>query len=316
MRKILIANLILVFCLIACNDTKAESIDNYVGKLFYYYDETWNATNYYYITKYIDTETKERMILNYGKFGDYRGHFDTLVTNINNVYYYKSLSPDNYPWYKAIIFNNNEMKVISIAQVDSLDSDEGFMEYIIKKADTNIYKIDNSDMNSYFSEKVGKFFTNLKNPKGRYTDEETSISFDFPKYRGEEIDMRYSLYSDASYIEALKQITGNDKKVNKKVEENTKNEPTKNNAKITDLSKKIKLIDFRVCSDMDAEKFLKSINSLSENEREELAYLFFVYSGLIIVEREYMNKDKFMDYYRKVKNEQTYKFFIESFKEE
>lgn len=74
----------------------------------------------------------------------------------------------------------------------------------------------------------------------------------------------------------------------------------------TDLSK-IKLVDFRVCSDRDAEKFLKSINSLSENEREELAYLFFVYSGLII-ERDYMNKDRFMDYYRKVKNEQTYKF--------
>lgn len=35
--------------------------------------------------------------------------------------------------------------------------------------------------------------------------------------------------------------------------------------------------------------------------------MFFIYYGLI-AEREYMNKDRFMDYYRKVKNEQTYKF--------
>ena len=155
------------------------------------------------------------MILNYGKFGDYRRHFDTLVTNINNVYYYKSNIPSGSLCYNAIIFNNNERKVISIPQIYSVDSDEEFMEYIIKEAYTNIYKIDNSDMNSYFSQKVSKFFTNLKNSKGRYIDEETSISFGLPEYKGEEIDIGYSLYSDASYIEALKRITGNDKKVNK-----------------------------------------------------------------------------------------------------
>ena len=307
MRKILIANLILVFCLITCNETKAESIDNYVGKLFYYYDETWNAsslysTNYYYITTYIDTETKERMILNYAKVGIYSGHFDTLVTNINNVYYYKSSIPGGSSCYNAIIFNNNEMKVISIPQIYSMDSDEEFMEYIIKEAYTNIYKIDNSDMNSYFSEKVDKFVINLKNPKSRYIDEETSISFGFPKYSGEEIDMRYSLYSDASYIEALKRITGNDKKVDKKVEENTKNEPTKNNAKITDLSKKIKLIDFRVCSDRDVERLLKDIDSLSKNEKEELAAMLLIHMGALIDN----DRDVFYNYYRKIKNEQTY----------
>lgn len=308
MKKILIANLILVFCLIACNETKAESIDNYVGKLFYYYDKTWDSTNYYYITKYIDTETKEKMILNYGEPYSstfYVGHFDTLVTNINNVYYYKSLSPDNYTRYKAIIFNNNEMKVISINPFYSLDSDEEFMEYLIKEADTNIYKIDNSDMNSYFSEKVDKFFINLKNSKGggSYEDKETGISFDLPKYRGEKIE-EYSRHSDALYIETLKRITGNDKKVNKKVEENTKNEPTKNNAKITDLSKKIKLIDFRVCSDRDVERFLKDIDSLSENEREELAGMLLIHMDALI----YNDRDRLYNYYRKAKNEQIYKF--------
>lgn len=86
-----------------------------------------------------------------------------------------------------------------------------------------------------------------------------------------------------------------------------KNQLSKNNNnKTTDLSK-IKLVDFRVCSDRDVERFLKDIDSLSEKEKEELCYMFFIYYGLI-AERDYMNKDRFMDYYRKVKNEQTYKF--------
>ena len=90
-----------------------------------------------------------------------------------------------------------------------------------------------------------------------------------------------------------------------------KNQLTKNNnTKIVDLSK-IKLVDFRVCSDRDVEKFIKSLDSLNANEKEELCYMLFFYYGLItelITEREYMNKDRFMNYYRKVKNEQTYKF--------
>ena len=86
-----------------------------------------------------------------------------------------------------------------------------------------------------------------------------------------------------------------------------KNQLTENNnAKIRDLSK-IKLVDFRVCSDRDVEKFIKSINSLSEKEREELASMFYLYTYLIAY-KEYTNKDRFMDYYRKVKNNQTYEF--------
>lgn len=47
------------------------------------------------------------------------------------------------------------------------------------------------------------------------------------------------------------------------IEGNSKKETVKNSGKTTDLSKKIKLIDFRVCSDMDVERFIKDIDSLS-----------------------------------------------------
>ena len=87
-------------------------------------------------------------------------------------------------------------------------------------------------------------------------------------------------------------------------EDNTEKQTVKNSGITTDLSK-IKLVDFRVCSDKDVEKFIKSINSLSEKEREELASMFYIYTYLIAY-KEYTNKDRFMDYYRKVKNNQTY----------
>lgn len=86
----------------------------------------------------------------------------------------------------------------------------------------------------------------------------------------------------------------------------TSKDTVKNSGKTTDLSK-IKLVDFRVCSDRDVEKFIKSLDSLNKNEKDELAYMLFTYSGLIS-EREHMNRDRFMDYYREVKNKQTYKF--------
>lgn len=88
----------------------------------------------------------------------------------------------------------------------------------------------------------------------------------------------------------------------KEESQSTKN----NNNKIRDLSK-IKLVDFRVCSDRDVEKFIKSLDSLNKNEKDELAYMLFTYYSLIS-EREHMNRDRFMDYYREVKNKQTYKF--------
>ena len=75
-----------------------------------------------------------------------------------------------------------------------------------------------------------------------------------------------------------------------------------NNGKITDLSKKIKLIDFRVCSDRDVERFLKDIDSLSENEREELAGMLLIHMDALI----YNDRDRLYNYYRKAKNEQTY----------
>lgn len=218
--KFSITNLIILLCLIACNEVKAEKIDNYLGKLFYYIDtNNLRNTNYYYITTYTYNKTKENIILNYGyAFDNGRGHIDTLVTNINNFYYYMSFSSHNFLYYRAISFNKNKIQIISIPSIDggyfhaserpNLNSDKEFIEFISKYAFTNIYNIDNSNMVSYFSEKVDKFFINIKNSDDEYTDSETGISFETPTYRGEKTDI-YQLYSDALYIEALKQLIEN-----------------------------------------------------------------------------------------------------------
>ena len=216
--KFTIINLIILLFIIACNEVKAEKIDNYIGKLFCYIDTNNSRnTNYYYITTYTRIKTKENIILNYDyMFASGRGHIDTLVTNINNIYYYMSYSSFNFLYYKAISFNKNKMKVIAVPSIDNfhtseipnLNSNKEFIEFISKYAFTNVYNIDNSNMVSYFSEKVDKFFINLENSNDEFTDSETGISFETPTYRGEEIDI-YQLYSDALYIEALKELMEN-----------------------------------------------------------------------------------------------------------
>ena len=216
--KFTIANLIILLFIIACNEVKAEKIDNYLGKLFCYIDTNNSRnTNYYYITTYTWNKTKENIILNYDyMFDSGRGHIDTLVTNINNIYYYMSYSSFNFLYYKAISFNKDKMEVISVPSIDgfhaserpNLSSNKEFIEFISKHAFTNVYNIDNSNMVSYFSEMIDKFFINLENSSDEYTDAETGISFSTPTYRGEETDI-YQSYSDALYIEALKKLMEN-----------------------------------------------------------------------------------------------------------
>ena len=216
--KFTITNLIILLFIIACNEVKAENIDNYIGKLFCYIGTNNSRnTNYYYVTTYTRTKTKENIIINYGyMYGSGVGHIDTLVTNMNNIYYYMSYGSYNDLYYKAISFNKNKMEVISIPsiygnfhEIPNLNSDKEFIEFISKYAFTNVYNIDNSNMVYYFSEKVDKFFINLKNSNDEYTDSETGISFLTPTYRGEETDIYNFSYSDALYIEALKNLIEN-----------------------------------------------------------------------------------------------------------
>ena len=115
--KFTITNLIILLFIIACNEVKAENIDNYIGKLFCYIGTNNSRnTNYYYVTTYTRTKTKENIILNYGyMYGSGVGHIDTLVTNMNNIYYYMSYGSYNDLYYKAISFNKNKMEVINYA---------------------------------------------------------------------------------------------------------------------------------------------------------------------------------------------------------
>ena len=231
MRKILIANLILVFCLIACNETKEEQKQEFLSLMK---NSSWDLFTTWYSKAWQGTkwEGLENELEGIGIYSD--GHI------------YEDYNDCPFVFDKITIYKDD-----------------------IKEA---IYKWNCNDA-TWDLHKVIRIYTN------KYIVLVSSSN------EGES-ELPLAIVTNNEYNKTIKNV---------------------NNAKITDLSKKIKLIDFRVCSDRDVERFLKDIDSLSENEREELAYLFFVYSGLI-VEREYMNKDKFMDYYRKVKNEQTYKF--------
>ena len=227
MRKILIANLILVFCLIACNETKEEQKQEFLSlmknsswELFAtWYSKAWQGTKW---------EGLENELEGIGIYSD--GHI------------YEDYNDCPFVFDKITIYKDD-----------------------IKEA---IYKWNCNDA-TWDLHKVIRIYTN------KYIV--------LVWHNGGESELPLAIVTNNEYNKTIKNV---------------------NNAKITDLSKKIKLIDFRVCSDRDVERFLKDIDSLSENEREELAGMLLIHSDALI----YNDRDRLYNYYRKAKNEQTYKF--------
>ena len=223
MRKILIANLILVFCLIACNETKEEQkqeflslMKNSSGVLFTtWYSKAWQGTKW---------EGLENECEGIGIYSD--GHI------------YEDYNDCPFVFDKITIYKDD-----------------------IKEA---IYKWNCND--ATWVHKV-RIYTN------KYIVLVSSSN------EGES-ELPLAIVTNNEYNKTIKNV---------------------NNAKITDLSKKIKLIDFRVCSDRDVERLLKDIDSLSKNEKEELAAMLLIHVYALINDRDVLYND-----YRKIKNEQTY----------
>lgn len=223
MRKILIANLILVFCLIACNETKEEQkqeflslMKNSSGVLFTtWYSKAWQGTKW---------EGLENECEGIGIYSD--GHI------------YEDYNDCPFVFDKITIYKDDIKE--AIYKEASLTSDREHKVRIY----TNKYIVLVSSSNEGESE------------------------------------LPLAIVTNNEYNKTIKNV---------------------NNAKITDLSKKIKLIDFRVCSDRDVERLLKDIDSLSKNEKEELAAMLLIHVYALINDRDVLYND-----YRKIKNEQTY----------
>ena len=224
MRKILIANLILVFCLIACNETKEEQkqeflslMKNSSGVLFTY-SKAWQGTKW---------EGLENECEGIGIYSDghiYEDYNDCPFVFDKITIYKDDIKEAIYKW------NCNDATWVRVHKVRIYTN-----KYIVLVSSSN---------------------------EGEY-------------------ELPLAIVTNNEYNKTIKNV---------------------NNAKITDLSKKIKLIDFRVCSDRDVERFLKDIDSLSKNEKEELAAMLLIHMGALIDN----DRDVFYNYYRKIKNEQTY----------